>query len=961
MDRERERRLKELDKAGAIEGAQIAQSEIAQLSQEQRNNLQQEKMALSQQAQERAIISQAAEMGVQNAADLSQQGNQQAAPIGMNAQTQEILSKYGINPNQKVSPRTTTTTRSTSREGSTVVENITNTTTTNHNVVKIIQPNIPIAKPNIAIRQGAVSNAKFKTWLQRANAQQEELANSQMNDFNRRERSLLQSTNRMMRKLQDLSKTIGRGLDPENMTNSVSGSLKTLLFLFIGAMLPLIWKPLMEKIEVFEANFRSFFGMDLPGDLKTKATTVKNWKAFLGLEGKDLDEYGVPDAIGELIKSSFERLLAKLEHEKDDRIKAVSRLDSEKPDSLTDMSGWLSYLGKIAVAAVGGSEAQATYTEGSRVKEEKTKEIEKEEFELEGKKISMLGEFDEHGELRNEDSALKLTQSLANETQKEIVDVSKIQTSIEKLKSFSKSQDKLIPLSPEFVNKIKEIVPEDKIINLIEKYKGKGEYRVNQDDYIFTTRKSDHDPDSQYSIWDRIKQWQDVGGKAGTVAGAAVGAAPTAGVGVVAGGAIGYMLGSVAGGAVGLGHGAVDAISAYFKAPGAQLSLVPVSSLTEKEKRNHNFHKNYAKATVEEVSPEFISELFGIAEEDAGKNAFKTSSYNAIKSTLESKGKKTSTDTSYAEAAGNVEKLKLKKAKEDEKDAPIKRFEDNVKKAIDKKEPEPTDNSSQSTITSNTKNTESTKSDVKTPADKNPTAKKIIEYLKEKLGITKEQAAGIAGNLYVESGGFNLEAHGDRGTSYGLAQWHNERKQTLFDKTGTSESNPPNLEQQLDYLIYELNSSEKRALEALKKTTSVRDSALVFAQKFERPAKGPDGYPLHFDKRWKHAEDFYKLPIQNVSLGIPEQQATYTAANFTPTQKIDSAVSMLAENVTTTSVDNSSEISTLNEIAKTTQKLAETTGVSAQLDAIPRQHNVVNNVTREPFQHPMNVGWASQT
>ena len=37
----------------------------------------------------------------------------------------------------------------------------------------------------------------------------------------------------------------------------------------------------------------------------------------------------------------------------------------------------------------------------------------------------------------------------------------------------------------------------------------------------------------------------------------------------------------------------------------------------------------------------------------------------------------------------------------------------------------------------------------------------------------------------------------------------------MFDKTGTSESNPPNLEQQLDYLIYELNSSEKRALAEL--------------------------------------------------------------------------------------------------------------------------------------------------
>ena len=957
MDRERERRLKELDKAGAIEGAQLAQGEIARLSQEQRNNLQQEKMALSQQAQERAIISQAAEMGVATAADISQQGNNQGVQApGMNAQTQQILSKYGINPNQKVAPKTTTTTRSTTKQGATIVENITNTTTTNHNVVRVIQPNIPIAKPNIAMRQGAISNAKFKTWLQKANAQQEELANSQMNDYNRRERSLLRSTDRMMKKLQDLSKTIGRGLDPENMTNSVSGSLKTLMFLFIATMIPLVWKPLMEKIEVFEANFRSFFGMDLPGDLKTKATTVKNWKAFLGLEGKDLDEYGVPGAVGKLIKSAFDRLLAKLELEKKDREKAIARLENEKPDSITDIEGWVKYLGKVAAAAVGGSEAQATYTEGSRVSEEKTKELENEEFELEGKKISMLGEFDEKGELRNEDSALKLTQSIANETQKETVDISKIQTSLEKLRSFSKNQDKLIPLSPEFVNKIKEIVPEERILSLIEKYKGKGEYRVNQDDYVFTTKKSDYDPGTQYSICDRVKEWQGVGGSAGAVAGAAAGALPTAGFGIAAGGAIGYMLGSVVGSGVGLVHGLGDMASAYFKAPGGQLSLVPLNSLSEDEKRTANFHKTHAKASIEEVSPEFINELLGVAEKDASKNAFKTDNYAAIKSTLEGSGKKVSVDASYQEAANNSQTLKLKKAEEDSKDTQVKRFENNVKSKVQEYKAKKAETSSTGDAS---QQGEPTKSNVSAPADKNPTAKKIIEYLKEKLGLTKEQAAGVAGNLYVESGGFNLQAKGDKGTSYGLAQWHNERKDALFNKTGTSESNPPNLEQQLDYLIYELSNSEKRALLALKNASTVKDSALVFAQKFERPAKGSDGYPLHFDRRWKHAEDFYNLPIQETT-NIPVQ-ATYTAANFTPTQTSESAVSKVAENVTTMTADNSNEMSTLSKIAETTQKLAETTGLSAQLDAIPRQHNVVNNVTQAPFQHPMNVGWASQT
>lgn len=952
MDRERERRLKELDKAGAMEGAQIAQGEIAKLTQEQQNNLQREKSVLSQQAQERQIISQAAELGVQNAADLSQQNQVTGSAPAMNAQTQQILSKYGINPNQKVAPKSTTVTKSTTKQGATTVENITNTTTTNHNVIRIIQPNIPVSQPNIAMRQGAISNAKFKTWLQKANAQQEELANSQMNDYNRRERSLLRSTDRMMRKLQDLSKTIGRGLDPENMTRTVSGSLKTLLFLFISSIIPIVWKPLMEKLEVFEANFRSFFGMELPGNLKTKAGTVQGWKSALGLEGSDIDEYGVPGAVGKLIKSSFEKLLAKLEHERDDRSKAIARLENEKPENITDINGWIKYIGKLAAAAIGGSEAQATYTEGNRIKEEKTKELEQEKLTINGSTVSMLGEFDKNGELRNEDSAMKLAQLAINETDKDTVDVSKIQASLEKLKSFSKSQNKLIPLAPEFVKKIGNLVSQEELAALVEKYSNNGGYKENQTDYVFKRTESDYDPSEHYSIKDTVEDYGSYAGRSaamgGAIGGGIVGAVGTAGVGVgagaVIGGSLGYISGYTLGGLVGLGKGVYDMAIARLNKPGAQMSLVPITSLSDEDKRKQNFYKNYSRAVVSEVSPEFLNELFGIASKNSKKNAFKTENYESISNKFKSKGKKIKVDKRYKEAADDVKTLKLKKAAEDEKDTQHNRVVKKVKAYVSNRK---------------AKRGNAQKAEVKTPEEQKSTAKKIIEYLKEKLGITEEQAAGIAGNLYVESGGFNLQAQGDKGTSYGLAQWHNERKQALFKKTGTSESNPPNLEQQLDYLIYELNNSEKRALKVLKETNTVKDSTLVFAEEFERPAKDSYGYPLHFDRRWGHAEDFYKLLSHNDS-NSPVTTPQSATASFTATTKSDNSVSMLAENMTTSSV-NVDEISTLRQIVVATGKLVETTALSAQYDAIPRQQNVVNNVTQAAPQQTGGANWKSLT
>lgn len=959
---DQDKRLKEIEKAGAIEGSQLAQNEIARLTEEQKNNLLQEKQALSQASQQRTLISQAAEMGVDTATELSAQGQQSSiSQPAINEQTQQILSKYGIDPRQKVPPRSITTTRSTSKQGQTTVENITNTTTTNHNVIKIIQPNIPVVQPNIAMRQGGLSNAKFKSWLQKANQQQEELANSQMNDYNRRERNLLRSTNSMMRKLQDLSKSIGKSLDPENMTNTISGSLKTMLFLFITTMIPIVWKPLMEKLSVFEANFRSFFGMELPGDLKGKVSEkIGGWKKALGIADGDIDKKGVPGAVLSLIKSSFQELLQKLEYEKQDRAKAIKRIEGDKPDSLTDIGGWLNYFGKIAVAALGGSEGQAKAA-GKEISKEKVKEISEEEFELEGKKISMRGEFDEKGELRNEDSALKLTQSIANETTKETVDISKIQTSLEKLKSFSKDQNKLIPLSPEFVEKISQIVPQEKIVDLINKYQSKGEYKINDTDYVFTIRKSDYDPSSEYSIWDRIKEWSSAGADTFSKVGAGVGAAgaavSTGGLGIVQGGALGYALGGLAGSlggaAVGLGHGVGEAISAVFKAPGGQLSLVPLNSLSEKEKRNLNFHKNYAKARVQEVSPEFISELFGLAQ---NTNSFSSDNYIALNKTFTDVGKKTSVNQKYKEIVNDALELKEKKADLDKENTQTNRFSGTADLSRPQKDPIViSSESSSSDITGDPQ-----KANVSTTQNIDETAKKIIQYLKDKLGLTQEQASGVAGNLYVESAGFNLSAEGDNGTSFGLAQWHNERKEALFKRSGTR---TPTLEQQLDYLVYELNSTEKGALNALKQATSVKDSAYVFAKKFERPATGSDGLPLHFDRRWGYAENFYKKVIPDV---VPTDINKIEVSEFTTQGPIGTSptVAPIVENARVISNMNNSDEEKLKTIADQTKILAETTAISAQLDAIPKQQLIKINKTETPSQSKQQVeegGWYSPT
>lgn len=130
------------------------------------------------------------------------------------------------------------------------------------------------------------------------------------------------------------------------------------------------------------------------------------------------------------------------------------------------------------------------------------------------------------------------------------------------------------------------------------------------------------------------------------------------------------------------------------------------------------------------------------------------------------------------------------------------------------------------------------------PDDRTPTGNQIVNFFMNK-GLTKNQAKGIYGNIMQESGGKHNIVSRDGHNSYGLAQWTGTRKARLFSKYGTN----PTVNQQLEYLWNELNSTEKGALNALRNTSTVADATKVFMQKFERPAN----WAANFKNRLKHA------------------------------------------------------------------------------------------------------------
>lgn len=128
--------------------------------------------------------------------------------------------------------------------------------------------------------------------------------------------------------------------------------------------------------------------------------------------------------------------------------------------------------------------------------------------------------------------------------------------------------------------------------------------------------------------------------------------------------------------------------------------------------------------------------------------------------------------------------------------------------------------------------------------------KQIVSYLVSK-GLTPEQASGIAGNLYMESG-FNTKILGDGGSSYGLAQWHAGRKNQLFNWSKTNNLDVTNLKTQLDFLLYELNGKYGRAFSLIKQSKTPSESASIFAKYYEKPQS------TDYSKRAGAAEDIFR-------------------------------------------------------------------------------------------------------
>ena len=109
------------------------------------------------------------------------------------------------------------------------------------------------------------------------------------------------------------------------------------------------------------------------------------------------------------------------------------------------------------------------------------------------------------------------------------------------------------------------------------------------------------------------------------------------------------------------------------------------------------------------------------------------------------------------------------------------------------------------------------------------------------FGLSKNQAAGVVGNLDHESGGFQYMQEispavaGSRG-GWGYAQWTGPRRRDFEKWAADRGLNPSSYEANYGFLAHEMtNTWEKRVVPRLKRTNSVEDATRVFQDVFLRP------------------------------------------------------------------------------------------------------------------------------
>jgi len=335
---------------------QEAQQQLLAIQAEQQQNLAVARAESKASFDNNQTLAQAAELGAISAAEAEQMA-QAGGQVTLNPATQSILSKYGVG--QPKFSRTQSHSQQVTKQNITINNNVTSNTT---NDVKVpagaggpLQGRpLQFKDPQTA---GGGSIGKFKTWISSAFARQNEEGAKRDREYRHRESSLTKSANRMMKKLEDVGKTIGSRMDPRKIGSTWQSQLKTLLLLFGFGYLTSNWTKVLAKVSDIEQWIRNTWNYFSEGNFISDISSLLGGKPGQGVLDSlkslflgDGEEKGLFGHLKQFFKDMWE--------ERAEAVKAVKapEITNALNDPMTAIKSLFEYLSNILTAAFSGTE-----------------------------------------------------------------------------------------------------------------------------------------------------------------------------------------------------------------------------------------------------------------------------------------------------------------------------------------------------------------------------------------------------------------------------------------------------------------------------------------------------------------------------------------------------------------------------------------------------------------------------
>lgn len=257
------------------------------------------------------------------------------ANIGqMNQPTQAVLQKYGIsaspNPPQVVSG------------GNAQVKNINTNEINNqiHNKIIVIQPQIPIAQPNIQVKDTTSEN--LRNWISNQFRAQQQKYQEENNFYNKYGRNLSDGIGRVMGSISDATERFAECINPSRISRAVTDSKRVILMMALAYLAAQFIGPISRRLDSVY-NWFNGDGKKNPGFIKKLFNLFRT------------GDNSIFEGIKKGARHGFSLIKGYLKLKFEDRAKALSDFRQNDLSIIPDLEQIPGMLLKLISAAVGGT------------------------------------------------------------------------------------------------------------------------------------------------------------------------------------------------------------------------------------------------------------------------------------------------------------------------------------------------------------------------------------------------------------------------------------------------------------------------------------------------------------------------------------------------------------------------------------------------------------------------------